>query len=126
MADNDWIIEALRLTAGEPSSEVHWRNVEGRIELWFDCSDVFHWGSADAEQITEDLLPLLAQTRADLRAVGDVMGGDLADLFCARVRRMRPQGAWYKHVAKDRRALFDACGPHRPAEFDNPVATPAA
>ena len=35
------------------------------------------------------------------------------ELFSARVRKMRPQGASYKLYPKELWPLFDACGPER-------------
>lgn len=80
------------------------------------CSDVFFWGSADSETITEETFPDF------LKAVDDCKGSKEigAWLYCARIRKERPQGAAYTFIAKDLWPLFDACGPEREVEFGNP------
>lgn len=47
---------------------------------------------------------------------------NIAELFAARVREMRPQGACYKGYPKDLWPLFDACGPERETGMGNPHA----
>jgi hypothetical protein len=82
------------------------------------CNDVFFWGAADLEEITEEFLPVFD------RAVEDC-GGEIefgALLYCARQRRMRPQGALYSFIPKDKWELFNACGPEREVGFGNPCA----
>ena len=43
------------------------------------------------------------------------------ELFCARIRKMRPQGACYAYYDKKDWHLFDACGPERECGFGNPM-----
>jgi hypothetical protein len=47
----------------------------------------------------------------------------LAELYAARIRKMRPQGAAYPERAATQ-ALFDACGPERAIGFGNPRRPP--
>lgn len=47
---------------------------------------------------------------------------NISELFAARVRGMRPQGACYKGYPKDLWPLFDACGPERETGMGNPHA----
>ena len=72
-------------------------------DLWWDkdlnvsvnVSDLFYWACADAEEVTEENLPVLKQTTADLEAVCPrSVDGYAASLFAARVRNMRPQGKY--------------------------------
>jgi hypothetical protein len=98
----------------------------GRLRLWANCSDVFAWGGADSEEITPTMLPLLGVAFADLKAIDRTHW--LAELYAARVRGMRPQGAAYprsdeKHAAQVA-ALFDACGPEREVGLGNPKPRP--
>lgn len=90
------------------------------LSVYVDCSDLFYWGTADAEKIEMDDVPDLRQAMADLGEHGYWAG----QLFCARRRGMRPQGPWYGYTGPDGRirrsfvpraveALFDACGPER-------------
>ncbi|MBT0771748.1 hypothetical protein KIH74_22600 [Kineosporia sp. J2-2] len=119
-----WILEALRLTEGEPADSVFWHHREGSLKLYFLCNDVFAWGCADAEEITEANLRLLAQARADLVASGDKYADHLGDLYAARVRKLRPQGACYPYYPESIWKLFDACGPEREVGMGNPKPRP--
>ena len=127
--------EVAKLAAPEGQDLLLWHVDEetGEIRVYANCSDVFQWGAADAEEITSENLLDLQQAIVDLRAVG----GDPADgfdLFAARIRGMRPQAACYKHYRVVRRSrdedgnvtivddedttaevfhLFDSAGPDR-------------
>ena len=80
------------------------------------CNDLFWWGSADAESITEESITELEQALKD----SDEIYGCL--LYCCRMRKMRPQGAYYKHIDKEFRPLFNACGSERETGLGNPEA----
>ena len=80
-----------------------------------NCNDLFFWGCADAENINEELMVEFNQAVSDC---GDLRIG--AELYCARRREMRPQGACYSYYDKALWPLFDACGPERDVGFGNP------
>ena len=85
-----------------------------------NCNDLFSWASADAEDITPENFNELKKAHEDLYLVDETYGPIYAnELFAARVRQMRPQGAAYP---KDKGLwpLFDACGPEREIGFGNP------
>lgn len=82
-----------------------------------NVSDVFAWGCADAEDITPDTVDALEQAHADCRAAG--AEEYTVDLYAARRRGMKPQGAAYPEKP-EAQALFDACGPERQVGFGNP------
>ncbi|MGW2721390.1 hypothetical protein [Streptomyces sp. NPDC001492] len=108
-------------------ASLFWRVDEGQLRLYANVNDVFAWGGADVEPITSDTLPALEQAYADLKAVG---GEDYAaELYAARQRQTRPQGAAYPTKTHDawRKicALFDACGPERAVGLGNPQPAPA-
>jgi len=42
-------------------------------------------------------------------------------LYCARKRKMRPQGAMYEYLNKENWPLFDECGPVREKSLSNPL-----
>lgn len=98
----------------------------GRLRLWANCSDTFEWGGADSEEITPQMLSVLGVAYADLKQID--RGGWLAELYAARVRGMRPQGAAYpkptEKNAAQVAALFDACGPEREVGLGNPKPRP--
>jgi len=78
------------------------------ITFFIQCSDVFYWATADLEKVTSENLPILRQSYED---AGNLYGGDL---FCARVRGMRPQRPYLKQIRDEKiKELFLACGPER-------------
>lgn len=56
-------------------------------------NDVFHWGSADAEEITADNINVFRQAVQDVIRISPSLAKWGAVLFAARVRGTRPQGA---------------------------------
>ena len=87
------------------------------LEMFAMCNDLFWWATADAEAITADTLPILEQAFID----ADYMG---TELYCCRVRKMRPQGAYYRDIHQDLWPIFDACGPMREVDSGNPFGRP--
>lgn len=111
--------ELLRLMlAHDCHSELWWntrtRTKDGDLQFFINCNDVFVWGCADLEAITEENLPVLKESLAISSLWGSL-------LFCARVRGMRPQGAMYAHIDKELWEHFDACGPEREIDLGNPI-----
>ncbi len=130
----DMIVRILSIF--DSSGDFMWRT-DGQyapVSFFILCSDFFWWAVSDAEKITEDNLDLLETTFMELKQLGDALNkrtGSLysADsftglLFCARVRKMRPQGAYYVHLPESLWSLFDACGPERPVDDLNPQEKP--
>jgi hypothetical protein len=135
----------LRVFAFENCDSLFWRGsgpngIDGPIVFSASCSDFFWWGTADVEEITYTDVPALEQALLDLKAVTDYpttftgQGGPLTydwthlagELYAARKRQMRPQGAAYsKDWPPAIIALFDACGPVRDTGLGNPRPSPA-
>ncbi|MER6492651.1 hypothetical protein [Streptomyces griseorubiginosus] len=113
--------------AADAHGELLWHIADGQPQFSANVSDVFAWGGADCEPITPETLPVLEQALADLRAIG--AEDFVADLYAARLRQMRPQGAAYPsgtHKAwREVSALYDACGPERELGLGNPKPAPA-
>lgn len=124
MTDYDFLVEVLTIFAKADSHDtlIWWPGHSG-IELWANVSDVFAWGGSDAEAITPERLPVLRQAHADLVAAGSTAW--LAELYAARIRGMRPQGAAYPTIPAVQ-ALLNACGPARAIGLGNPKPIPAA
>lgn len=108
-----------------------WWRTDGEyapITFLVNCNDAFWWATADAERITPDNIGVLEQALADCKAADATIGNLHASLlFVCRVRQMRPQGAYYKHIEDQFRPLFDAAGPPREvdsAPFGNPYPQP--
>jgi len=97
--------------------ELLWHDSPDGIHFAANVSDVFAWGCADAEDITPDTITALEQAHADCLAVG--AEEYTAELYAARQRGMRPQGAAYPDKP-EAQALFDACGPERAVGLGNP------
>lgn len=112
---NDEAIRALLLVLAE--HEVHesvWWNCS--LQFFVGCNDVFAWGCADAEPIESGHdIDALDQACKDAELNGPW-------LYCARKRKMRPQGALYKHIEPENRHWFDECGQERIVGIGNPVA----
>lgn len=103
-----------------------WRVDGGAVRLFAVCNDTFVWGCADGEEITPENIGQLRQAFADCQAAERVAGTVYAgELFAARIRQMRPQGACYKGMEPAIAALFDACGPPREVGPGNPVRHPS-
>jgi hypothetical protein len=98
-----------------------WHVTDDQLYLSADVSDIFDWASADSEEITPETLPVLEQAYKDLKAVGGE--GYLADLYGARMRRRRPQGAAYPE-SPEIIELLNACGPPREKNLSNPRPAP--
>lgn len=91
--------------------DIYW---DEDLNFYINCNDLFFWGCADSEDLTEADFDLLKQAYED----SDTMAGTL--LYCCRKRNMRPQGAYYKYIEEEYWHLFDACGPEREVGLGNP------
>ena len=125
---HQFVMRVLQLFSFDNTEQVWWRT-DGEyapVTFFAQCSDFFFWGTADCERIDHADLDLLEQAFADARAAdpgdGEAWAGEL---FCARKRGIRPQGACYKHIPKALWPLFDACGPEREPSIDNPRKRPS-
>ena len=102
--ENESVNRLLSLIAKYDDTGALWWNEN--LQFYVICSDVFSWGTADLEPISEETLADLEKAYED--------GGDWgAELYCARRRKKRPQGAFYDDIDEDVWHLFDACGPER-------------
>jgi hypothetical protein len=96
------------------------------LSFYFLCNDIFFWGCADGEDVENqqdvDLLEQCIKDCQTVRQFGEVYA---SQLYCAKKRKMRPQGAYYKHIeVKELWPLFDACGPEREVNFGNTKPRP--
>lgn len=109
---NEFIRKLLKISSKhDVCEELYWSE---NLEFFVICNDFFFWGAADAEGILQEDLELLEQCLID-----DDISGTL--LYCARKRKLRPQGAAYKaFLLEESWPLFDACGPEREIDMLNP------
>jgi hypothetical protein len=103
---------ALFAEADDFDCGVFWRvdmspGANREMRLFAQCNDLFHWATADAEEITADDVPLLRQTLDDLKPLRAEY--ELGNLFAARKRKLRPQEPCYKDMDPPVAALYDAC-----------------
>lgn len=116
------VMEIFSLSHADSYGDLFWRVDDGELKLYANVSDVFVWGGSDVEEITRETLPELERAYADLKAVQ--AEEFTAELYAARLRRMRPQGAAYPSDTHESwrkvYALYDACGPERAIDVGNP------
>jgi hypothetical protein len=116
----EFILEVLQLIAKTDSFDAVWWRCDGEyapITFLVNCNDLFRWATADCEKLTSENLPILKQSIADVYEASHDEYGDAEWewgylLFCARIRKLRPQQPAYPND-KLLRALFDAVGPPR-------------
>ena len=110
-SEAELLLKIMKLFAeNDACDELYWNN---ELEPWVNCSDFFWWGCGDGEDIeTDEDLELLEQCFKDSEDHPTL-------LYCARRRKERPQGAYYKYL-KDEAELFNACGPERKTGSGNP------
>lgn len=130
----EFILRVLRVTAFDHCDDIWWRTDNDKggdpwpaprdyspVTFFVNCNDLFYWASADCEEVTEDNIALLEQTYAECEELEKNKPAEetkhaslyAEHLFCARSRKMRPQGACYKYYPEALKPLFDACGPER-------------
>lgn len=111
----EFVYRWLDLACRYDMQDSFWWRTDGEyapVTIFVNCNDLFWWATADSEQVTPDNLDVLEQAIKDCRAIDDCSSCGI-DLFCCRLRKMRPQGACYKHIKKELWHLFDAAGPER-------------
>lgn len=121
----DFLRRVLAVFAFDNCDDLWWRTDGEYAPATFFvlCNDLFEWGTADVEPIRIEDLPLLEQTAEDVRPLVPMLNC-VGDLFAARKRQMRPQGASYKYIPEVLWPLFDACGPERETGLLNPKKQP--
>ncbi len=123
--NDKFVMEVLELFSDDNSS-LMWSVENGVVSFAVNCSDVFAWGCADAEDITPENISILRKAMEDCelanKATRNFWSGEL---FACRVRGMRPQGAAYPKNHPELWPLLDACGPVRKIGFGNPKPSPS-
>lgn len=125
-----FLLRFFRLTAHYEACDSFWWRTDGPyapyapVTIFANCNDLFDWACADCERVTPDNIGLLEQSFADAAAAADCGEAWGDSLFCCRVRKMRPQGAYYRNLPKELWPLFDACGPEREVNMANPRPRP--
>ncbi len=103
-----------------------WRCEGKDIHIFVICNDLFYWGTADLEELTAENIDSYEQTYKDAETALQFGHCHADELWCCRVRKMRPQGACYKSIPKELWPLFDTCGPEREIDICNPRKQPTA
>jgi hypothetical protein len=107
----DYTVELLKLFRElDMEDELYWHFNEKPFDykhpkytdyptFWVICSDFFHWGSADGEDIEPGDIPLLRQCIEDLKATGaQLWVMEVPLLYAARKRGMRPMSLWLQRL----------------------------
>lgn len=87
------LLRRVLVTTGfEYTDQLFWREDNGLLTIYAECSDFFDWGCSDVEPIeTEADVDMLEQCLIDLRAAtGDRYPLWLTELYAARRRRRVP------------------------------------
>lgn len=117
-------INLLKLVAQHGlQSDINWNE---DLNFYVGCNDIFFWGCADAEDIeNQEDVDLLQQSIVDCEKLNTLNTVYATELFCARKRKMRPQGACYPQEETKLWPLFDACGEEREVGVGNPYPHPS-
>lgn len=120
------VLALFAMFPNDCTEQLMWRCDGEYAPLTFmvNCSDVFAWACADAEIIEPGDIDDLKRAFADVRAADDCSMDEAPNLWVARKRRTRPQGAAYPKTPA-LWPLFDAAGPERAVALDNPKRHPA-
>ena len=112
-------LKPLWLTARIADNAVYQLEKAERAQVYAD------WKTANPDSLdaagwrtSVEFAELAERYRALYRAKG--FSGAVADLFAARSRQERPQGACYSGYDRSIWSLFDACGPEREVGLGNP------
>ena len=141
MLSDAQIVEVMKLVAADNTEDMWWKtDKDGNLHVYVNVSDFFVWGCSDVEEITsqedieglrkafEDSREFAETVKTPRDAGGYVSREDIAkvsasihwpELWAARKRGMRPQGAIYPYL-KGIESLFDAAGPERDIDVLNP------
>ena len=127
----DFVMRVLKAASDVDGHEMIWWRCDGEyapITFFAKCNDTFAWACAGLERITPENVADLEKAIADVSSATGRTGWGVdcswCELFVARLRKMRPQGAAYP---EDERLwpLFDACGPEREVGMGNPRPHPS-
>jgi len=97
----DYIVEVLKTFRDlDTEEELYWRfGEDGEPIFWVLCSDLFHWASADGEDLLPEDLPLLRQCIEDLKKTeAGIWELYVGELFASRKRGMRPMSLWLQRL----------------------------
>lgn len=123
MIDHAFVLRVLAAFArADAHGSLFWRT-DGEyapVSFFAVVNDVFVWASADVEPVTPDNIADLERAIDDAKAADPWSDINGVELFAARARKMRPQGASYSYYSPALWPLFDAAGPERdPSEPGN-------
>lgn len=93
LGDSEMFFWRVSETITDPATGKWVRNPDDDdIHLHVDCSDLFLWGSADLEEVTDENVDVFTRAMGDIRALGDTQkfGPYAGYLFAARACRTLP------------------------------------
>lgn len=124
LSSTEWINDLLHLFRYDYNEYLSWTaDTDAPRDLHFRirCDEVFGWGCADHEVVTETDLPDLLRARSDMeRSLRVDEEGEWPALWVARKRGQRPMPVWLSRSRPETRALFEAAGPPRTSTWTAP------
>lgn len=115
------LLTAMEIYGIEHPDQISWRSTENGFIFAVMCNDVFWQGCSDAEAITMDTVDDLVYA---IRQCGEERPRNVQEglwLYCAKRRKMRPQGEVYSYISHKNWPLFDRCGDEREIGPMNPA-----
>lgn len=130
--DDNALRRILETTGFEYTDTIWWRKADPaqgeHLQVFVGCNDVFAWAYADVEEITSENVDAFVKTFSECEEkFGKYNAIHAGDLFVARQRGLRPQGAYLNLIGKGPNgeewvALFLQAGPAREVGMGNPHA----
>ncbi len=114
MAQEEFMIDVLKtIYEADLHDYLYYVVKDNKVIFNINCNDLFYWATGDAQDLTIENLSILKQSIDELKKISIYSLYEAPDLFCCKVRKMRPQKPYYKYIKEDVHHLFDACGPER-------------
>lgn len=124
-------LEVFELFSFSSNEDLFWRldeETSSELQIFVNCSDVFYWGCTDLEEVTQENFDILIESHELAASALEQPNHQLVEghglLFCAKIRGLRPQGAYYHYIKEELWSLFDECGPERELDLNNPKPQP--
>jgi hypothetical protein len=103
----EYMTRVLSLINPYDCDEILWNIQDGKVRFQVNCSDFFHWACADCEDVTEENIELLENCYKELEGLTEHYKSYAKDLFCCRVRQMRPQQPVLTTLPEEIKPLFE-------------------
>lgn len=96
-----------------------WRIDNNKLSLFVNCNDLFFWACSDLEEITPQNIDVFVETANVLQVNHQLNYANLAILFCAKSRKLQPQGAVFSKLSPLMVTLLEQVGIEREEKSPN-------